>query len=146
MRLRSAYIPGLLLVSMLISNSAVAASKAVQYLANQEITEACDGADGKFEAGGLIERDLDGDGRADLVLSHEGISCRRNFSRSGFCGAQVCTVKIYLRRGNLLKLVDEFLGAGVKVGGGKRPKITAFGHGGGKTVVRRNGSSFADAK
>jgi hypothetical protein len=34
----------------------------------------------------MIERDLTGDDKADLIISHEGITCPDG-APSGFCGA-----------------------------------------------------------
>jgi hypothetical protein len=69
-----------------------------------------------------IERDLTGDGKADLIISHEGIECA-NGHRSNAYGMQVCSVMIYVHRGPLLGLeVGDLLGMDVSVGGGSSPQ------------------------
>ena len=65
-----------------------------------------------------------------------------NPQRSGFCGVQVCTFKIWLRRGKLLKLEADMLGMLVKVGTGQRPLIEWLFHGGGAQSMRWDGSAF----
>ncbi|SLN46747.1 hypothetical protein ROJ8625_02262 [Roseivivax jejudonensis] len=117
-------------------------SNAARYLLEQELSAACTGIDGRARLdGGLVERDLDGDGRQDLLISHEGIVCGQT-RRSGFCGAQVCSVKIWLRRGDLLELETEFLGGGITVGTGARPTISGFGQGGKGWTTRWDGTAF----
>lgn len=115
-------------------------SNAARYLANKEVAEACNGG-GRINPKGLIERDLTGDGRDDLIISHEWIECASG-QRSMYCGMQVCSVNIYVREGKLLKLRGEFLGGGVSVGGGSRPKIEMYAHGGARGAIRWNGRSF----
>jgi len=58
------------------------------------LPSACDGGRGSIDPAGVIERDLDGDGRDDLIIAHEAISCTSGgqFGRSMFCGMQVCSV------------------------------------------------------
>jgi hypothetical protein len=113
-------------------------SKAADYLVREQIAEACDGKEGKIDPGAVIERDLTGDGKADLIISHEGITCG-NRERGGSCGAQVCSVMIYVRRGALLVLAREMLGTGVTVGDGA---IHMHAHGGKRGTVKWNGREF----
>jgi hypothetical protein len=122
---------------------AAARSKAAEYLIREEIAGACESAGGKGEIAdsAVIERDLTGDGKADLIISHEGITCA-NGGRSNACGAQVCTVMIYVRHGALLKLEREMLGAGVRVEGGAIPTIRMRAHGGRPAAIRWNGREF----
>lgn len=123
--------------------SAVAqSSNAARYLMNEELATACEGRGGPARIdGGLVERDFDGDGRIDLLIAHDGIACGST-GRSGFCGAQVCTVKVWLRRGDLLRLESEFLGGGVNVDDGTPPTISGYGHGGGTWSMRWDGTGF----
>ncbi|WP_192360227.1 hypothetical protein [Mesorhizobium mediterraneum] len=120
------------------SNPAMARSKAAEYLVAKQIAEACGGERGRIDPGAVIERDLTGDDKADLVISHEGITCG-NGGRSSFCGAQVCAVNIYVRQGALLVLEREMLGAGVNVRG---RTIHMFAHGGKPGTVTWNGREF----
>jgi hypothetical protein len=113
-------------------------SKAAQYLVREQIAEACDGKHGKIDPGAVIERDLTGDGRDDLIISHEGITCG-NGERGGSCGMQVCSVMIYIRRGALLVLAREMLGAGVTV---RDAVIHMHAHGGKRGTVKWNGREF----
>jgi len=107
--------------AVLLSSPALARSKAADYLVREEIAGACDGGNGTINDSAVIERDLNGDGKTDLIIAHDGIKCA-NGSRSNACGMVVCTVNIYIREGALLKLmVDDPLGAGVTVGNGKFP-------------------------
>jgi hypothetical protein len=80
------------------------------------------------------------------IISHEGIVCADG-GRSSYCGMQVCSVMIYVRRGALLEVaVDDLMGSGVSVGEGEIPTIHSYGfegrRGGG---LRWNGQTFAPA-
>ncbi len=124
-----------LAVSILgLAPAAHAQSNAAKWLMDQEIAAACGGV-GRFD-GGVVETDLNGDGLTDLILSHEGIVCGSG-GRSGFCGMQVCTVKIYLREGALLQEAEEMLGGGVSVDTATSPPtIRGYAHGGGAWAMR----------
>lgn len=133
----------LLAVGLILSpEHGLAASKAADYLLNQELIEACQGRGGRIRFEGFIERDLTGDGRKDLIISHDAIECNGDFRRSPFCGAQVCTIKIYVRRGKLLKLEEEFLALISSIGAGPVPVISLYFHGGGQGQLRWNGRAF----
>ncbi|MER9236874.1 hypothetical protein NKI56_33620 [Mesorhizobium sp. M0622] len=115
------------LATLLAAATAPAAAypNAANYLIAEQIASACEGNVGEIAPGSVIERDLTGEGKADLITSHEGISCSAgaSTSRSSFCGAQICAVNIYVRRGSLLELKTEMLGVGVSVGEGQVPEI-----------------------
>ena len=104
-------IAGFALSSMMILTPAAALpfSKATQYLIKQEIQNGCQDGKGTIAEQGVIERDLNGDGGLDLILSHEAISCAGTSFRSLLCGMQVCTIQFYVRQDGLLQLVEEFL-------------------------------------
>lgn len=121
--------------------SAQSYSKAAQYLMAQEITAACPSG-GHFAPQGAIERDLNGDGRKDFLLSHDQVTCKGSNKISRSCGMQVCTVKIFLREGQLLKLKSDFLGGGVTVGPTRVPVISGYAHGGDPWAIRWNGRAF----
>jgi hypothetical protein len=87
-------------------HAASARSKAAEYLLREQIARACGGKTGSIDPGSVIERDLTGDGRADLIIHHKGITCKRG-GRSALCNAQGCSTNLYVRRGNLLHPVGE---------------------------------------
>jgi hypothetical protein len=117
-------------------------SKAAAYLVREQIAEACDGKAGTIDPASVIERDLTGDGKRDLVISHDGITCADG-GNSTACGMQVCSVMIYVRRGALLEpVVDDLLGADVTVGEGTVPVIRLRAHGGTRHSLRWNGRGF----
>ena len=134
----------LLFVAMFVlgASPADALSNAARYLINQQIAEACEGRGGSIDPAAVIERDLTGDGRADLIISHERIQCADG-GRSLYCGMQVCSVMIYVRRGALLEVAaDDKLGMGVSVEEGVPPTIRMFGQGGRPTALRWDGRAF----
>lgn len=124
---------------------ALALSAAARYLADQEIAAACDGRPGSFDPAGLVERDIDGDGRDDLILSHEHIACQGGPSRSLYCGMQVCSLQFYVRRGDLLQPAGEVAGSLGPVTDNAVPFVTTYGHGGGQALWRWNGQEMAPA-
>ena len=126
------------IVLVLLSAPASARSAAAEYLVRKQIAEACEGKQGKIDPAAVIERDLTGDGKADLVTSHQGIICADR-TRGGFCGAQLCSVNIYVRRGALLELEHEMLGVNVSV---KDGVIHLYAHGGKPGTVRWSGRAF----
>jgi hypothetical protein len=135
----------LLLVSILISHlvtPAHAGSAAADYLVGEQLALACEGPGGRIDSSAVIERDLTGDGRDDLIISHAGITCDGGAGRSLHCGIQVCAFKVYVRRGQLLELARDMLGQQVRVEGGPVPTILWYGHGGGAHSLRWNGRAF----
>ena len=136
----------LVLVGFVIASShiqpASALSNAARYLIDQEIERGCEGRGGSMTSEGVFERDLDGDGRADLILTHDGMACQGSLSRSLECGTQICTTKIYLRRGGLLRLIEEFASHSLSIGPGKRPIIKLYGHNSGPAYLQWNGAAF----
>lgn len=121
---------------------AQALSNAARYLIAEEVGAACGGRGGSIAPASVIERDLTGDGRPDLVIAHEGIGCADG-TRSIYCGMQVCSVQVYVRRGDLLiHVVDDLLGQMITVGDGAVPEIRWYGHGGGAHGMRWDGDGF----
>jgi len=119
-----------------------ARSKAAEFLVAEQIVDACNGKPGTIDPRAVIERDLTGDGKVDLIVSHDGITCGRN-GRSGLCGVQVCSVMIYVRHGPLLKLaVGDLLGMKLTVDDGKVPTIRLYAHGGTQRSMKWNGRDF----
>ncbi|MEQ6202013.1 hypothetical protein ABMC88_03065 [Sulfitobacter sp. HNIBRBA2951] len=107
----------------------------------QEIKAACPSG-GRFKRAGAVERDLTGDGRRDLVLAHGGLTCIGGNPISRRCGMQVCTVKLFVREEQLLKLKSDFLGGGVTLGPTSVPVISGYAHGGAAWAIRWNGRNF----
>lgn len=121
---------------------ALALSNAASYLVAQEIALACGGSSGRYDPNYVVERDLDGDGRADLVIAHEGIECQTT-GRSAECGMMLCSIRIWVRRGELLALaVDNFLGYNMTVGDGPLPEVRWVAHDGSPMAIRWDGSRF----
>ncbi|MBB4301584.1 hypothetical protein GGD81_000601 [Rhodobium orientis] len=116
----------LLLAPLALATPASAYSKAANYLIKQQIRVACDGRPGRIRPEGVIERDLTGDGHKDLIINHDGIECRAEWSRSGYCGASACSVHIYVREGALLVHKTELLTGGIRIGRGSRPRISFY--------------------
>lgn len=129
-------------IAVAIATPALSRSKAAAYLIQQEIAEGCESHHGTMDDSGAIERDLDGDGLPDLIIAHDGIRCSGSSTRSQNCGMQVCAVTFYVRRGQLLQNVHTMLGAGIRVGPERIPKVHMFAHGGSRGFVRWNGHSF----
>ena len=123
-----------------VAGPAEARSKAAQYLIDQEIAEACSGR-GTIDGYGAVERDLTGDGRDDLIIFHDAISCETSV-RSGFCGMQLCALKIYVRRGNLLKLEVDMMSVALEVSNDAVPTIGLASHGGESHSIRWDGKRF----
>jgi hypothetical protein len=116
-------------------------SRAAEYLVREELASACEQG-GRIDPSAVIERDLTGDGRSDLIVSHEGIACEDQ-GRSLACGMQVCAVMIYVRRGELLQPeVTDLMGMMVTVGEGSVPEIRWHGPGGAGHSMRWDGQSF----
>lgn len=139
--IRAAVLGLVLLVATVGAASAQSYSKAARYLMAQEIKTACPSG-GRFSSKGAIERDLTGDGRKDLVLAHGGVTCKGSNNISRRCGMQVCTVKLFVRQGQLLKLKSDFLGGGVTLGPTNVPVISGYAHGGAPWAIRWNGRNF----
>src|ERR1700730_2666753 len=55
--------------------AAAARSKAANYLVAEAIAGACGGKNGQIDSASVIDRDLTGDGKADLIISDEGMRC-----------------------------------------------------------------------
>ena len=141
---RMKHILACLAVVLAVTAPAQARSRAADYLVAEQIAAACNGGSGTIEPVGVIERDLTGDGAADLIIAHEAITCTGggHTGRSLYCGMQVCSVHFFVRRGALLEPVLEMFGGGVAAGPGDVPVITMHGHGGGQGSVRWNGRTF----
>jgi hypothetical protein len=128
-----------------LGTPACALSDAARDLAGQEIAAACEGRPGSFDPAGLTERDLDGDGRDDLILSHEHIHCEGSPARSIFCGMQLCSLQFHVWREGRLAPAGEILGSLGWIGEGPAPVIATYGQGGRQALWRWNGHAVAPA-
>lgn len=118
-------------------------SNAASYLANQHIGDGCQGRGGSIDPRGLTIRDLDGDGRDDLIIADEWIVCNGARQQSITCGVKVCEAVIYVRRGTTLERSASFNGTGVEVSTGNRPTVTFLEHNLSRFSFGWNGSAFA---
>ena len=130
--------PLLLLASPALSQT----SNAARWLVQEREADACDQSVGKMAQAGIIERDLTGDGREDLLLSDEHLRCGPRNLRPGTCGMQVCRFTIFVRQGDLLVESYQGLGGGVSADRGTPPVISFYNHGGSRGSVRWNGAAF----
>jgi hypothetical protein len=109
----------------------------------KEIKIACDSGRGKIDPRGVIIRDLNNDGQADAIIGHDAVSCSGSMSRSMFCGAQVCSTKIYLGENGKFFESTDMLGILESVSSGNPPTLNFYTHGGSKVKIRWNGARFA---
>jgi hypothetical protein len=107
---------------------------------DQIVVEACFDATGRIEDGGAVERDLTGDGLADLVIDTSAISCD-NRPTNGFCGQMSCSTDVYRRSGNGYVSELSVLGT-IALGRGEPPELTATEDLGEPYTVRWSGESF----
>ena len=142
MRVYLASLAAMLLVLTTVT-PASAYSKAALYLIRQQISDACNDSPGKIDPESAIERDLTGDGKADLIINHDGIQCAAPFSRSGYCGIRACSVYVYVREGALLVEKLDILSVSVTIGQGKIPVLTFIPHDMTRKInLRWNGRAF----
>lgn len=139
--LRFALAAGLVAVA---ASPAFALSDAATAVLSQEVRAACSGAPGRYDPAYVVERDLDGDGHDDLLIAHEGIECSGpGTGRSADCGMMLCSIRIWLFRGDRLTLaVDQLMGYDVAVGEGPRPEIRWVTHDGAAMGIRWDGTGF----
>ncbi len=135
-----------LAIWLLLSGAAQAQSDIapqVSAILEGHVAEGCTNGAGAFQ-GGVYERDLTGDGLVDLIVDHGGITCTQGFGRSGFCGAQVCSVVFYVNQNGTLTEVQEILAIVGGISDTPRPLIGLHGHGGGRNFWRWNGAEFVN--
>ncbi|MEL7254436.1 MAG: hypothetical protein AAGL23_09705 [Pseudomonadota bacterium] len=136
-----------LAISLTLTGAAQAQSDIapqVDAILQGHVAEGClNGQGGRF-VDGVYQRDLTGDGLVDLIVDHGGMSCVGDFGRSGFCGAQVCSVIFYVNQGGTLTEVQEILAIVGEISDTPVPLIGLHGHGGGRNFWRWNGSAFVN--
>ncbi|GJE16419.1 hypothetical protein [Methylobacterium marchantiae] len=121
---------------------AQAESAAARYLVSQQVAKTCPKG-GQFKPAGIMERDLTGDGRPDLVLNLAELSCRGAANGTNDeCGAAHCPVLFFVRQGDLLVLKEEIASIGARIGSGAVPRITLVSFEYKEHTVRWDGSAF----
>ncbi len=118
-------------------------SKAAAWLVDEVIANGCKGAGGRMSSRGVFIRDLDADGRDDLILSHDGLECGPTKSKSSSCGQKVCESVIYLRRGSTLDHAGGFVGTVVGIDNKAPPVFTFFDHSLAEFSYQWNGNGFS---
>ena len=84
-------------------------SNAARWLVTERLSAVCETGEGLFNAEGIIEQDLTGDGRPDLILFDDFVTCSGRRFRASTCEAGECEFNVYVREGALLqpKLSDR---------------------------------------
>ena len=121
---------------------AFALSDVASELVAQEVKAACGGGPGRYDPAFVVERDLDGDGMADLIVAHEGIECA-SAPRSAECGEVLCRIRVWLRRG--ARFTPGFVDASgydMTIGHGPTPEIRWVGEDGAPVSIRWGGNGF----
>lgn len=117
---------------------------AIEFLAFEQITNGCESEHGSFSDYGLREIDLNADGSTDLIIDHAELTCDNSGSpRSLYCGAQVCSIFLYLRDGDgLLAPAYEIIGALNYISADDPPVLSGIAHGGGAWSAVWFGNGF----
>ena len=84
-------------------------SNAARWLVTERLSTVCENGQGLFSAEGIIEEDLTGDGRPDLILFDDFVTCAGRRFRASTCESGECEFNVYVREGALLqpKLSDR---------------------------------------
>lgn len=116
------------------------------WLIEEQVAEGCPiGGKGRFQPGSVVERDLAGDGKAGLIISHDGLQCASG-NRSALCGLRPCLVLLYVREGTLLKKQTEALSMGESAGTGSPLPINLISDDFKERTLLWNGQDFEWAK
>lgn len=110
---------------------------------NGEIALACNNAGGSIDSTGVTERDLNNDGALDIIVGHDAINCGGAFGISMFCGAQVCSTKIFLGASDGFTQHHEILGILANVSNDRVPVLQFHTHGGGQVSLTWDGARFS---
>ncbi|MDO6591490.1 MULTISPECIES: hypothetical protein [Rhodobacterales] len=121
-------------------NTPVELWNGARWIINDEITQACNGT-GQIDSQAYVIRDFDGDGRDDFLLQHSGITCD-NGGESTHCGTQVCSTRIFLRRGDVTPKFGDYLGELLEVSPDVVPTISLYLHGGDTAQIQWAGNGF----
>ena len=117
-------------------------SNAARWLVTERLSSVCETGEGMFDLQGIIERDLTGDGRDDLILFDDYVTCSGTAFRPTTCEFGECEFNVYVREGALLqpKLTDRTV-ARLDVLTGE-PPVIVYAQRDGVRSVRWNGSLF----
>ena len=132
-----------LLVSALAAWPASAQdSNAARWLVSERLSAVCETGQGLFDVQGIIEEDLTGDGRADLILFDDYVTCAGRHFRPSTCDAGACEFTVYVREGRLLqpKLSDRTVERLEVLRG--EPPVIVYAQRDGVRSVRWNGRIF----
>lgn len=119
---------------------AEAASKAADRIVRKHIADACGGGAATMEPAAVIERDLTGDGKADLIVDQGLISCKDGMN--GFCGTAGCAIDVYVRQGDRFVEKLNLLGFGIEILDGNPPRLRMSDRDGGRHIYRWKGGQF----
>ena len=117
-------------------------SNAARWLVTERLAAVCEEGQGLFNAEGIIERDLTGDGRPDLILFDDFVTCAGRKFRASTCRAGECEFTVYVREGALLqpKLSDRTVERLDVLAG--EPPVIVYAQRDGVRSVRWNGRAF----
>ncbi|MEM8789739.1 MAG: hypothetical protein AAGE76_15900 [Pseudomonadota bacterium] len=102
---------------------AAALSNAAQWLIEQENANACIGARGRLPPEGVVELDLTGDGRPDLLLDLGTMVCPDGSAAAG-CAAAGCPLRVFVRSGDLLLPERDLIAESYQIGPQPIPVLT----------------------
>jgi len=119
------------------------------------IASGCAGKAGAFTARGVVETDLTGDGRADLMIDHSALLCGEPVAaatgaaiepekspRSTLCDSRTCTVILYVRDDTGLSPAREEMSIGSAITHGAIPGIALTRHDYSQYTLRWDGTAF----
>ena len=88
----------------LAAPSAAQESNAARWLVSERLSAVCEDGQGLFDPRGIIERDLTGDGRPDLILFDDYVTCSTGARyRPTTCESGACEFNVYVRECRLLQ-------------------------------------------
>jgi len=111
----------------------------VETAVRAELANVCNGERLEIGPDAITIADLTADGRPDAIVSFETIRCG---GRRDFCGAQVCSLKIFVDTGAGLTTAVDMLSTAPTIVPGTPPRIEGHGHGGQPWALRWNGVTF----
>ncbi len=127
-----------------LSPQSGALTKATNYLVSKQLSKACHNGQGRVLREAIIERDITGDGKLDLILDLSGFECDRG--KNEFCETQNCTIVIYIRKGRHLRKVGDYITENLSVSRGSRPIISMWDAERKPYSVRWTGERFKSVK
>jgi hypothetical protein len=111
------------------------------------IGQVCDGRGGQIDGRGLFQADLDRNGRLDIIVDENAISCNGSGSRGQIrplsCGAQFCDFQVFLDQDGNFNQSLVAHGTVTGVGTAREPIVDTIVHGGDRVRYQWNGSGFS---